>query len=71
MFLDYTTLDNKKINLTKIGLVDQFAINELSSSKYDEYFENDLISAENIKKMYDTLKDDDPFKYSIEDIVKK
>ena len=71
LFLDYTTLDNKKINLTKIGLVDQFAINELSSSKYDEYFENDLISAENIKKIYDTLKDDDPFKYSIEDIVKK
>lgn len=71
LFLDYTTLDNKKINLSKIGLVDQFAINELSSPKYNEYFENDLISTENIKKIYDTLKEDDPFKYSLEDIVKK
>lgn len=71
LFLDYTTLDPKKIYLSKIGLVDQFAINELSRSKYDEYFVDGCISSDNIKLIYDSLEDDDPFKYSIEDIVEK
>lgn len=71
LFLDYTTLDPKKIYLSKIGLVDQFAINELASSKYDNYFIDGCISDDNIKLIYDSLEDDDPFKYSIEDIIKK
>lgn len=70
LFLDYTTLDPKKINLSKIGLVDQFAINELASSKYDKYFIDDCISDENLKLIYESLEDDDPFKYSLEDIIK-
>lgn len=71
LFLDYTTLDPKKIYLSKIGLVDQFAINELASSKYNNYFIDGCISDDNIKLIYDSLEDDDPFKYSIEDIIKK
>lgn len=70
MFLDFSTNDRKKIMLNSIGIVDQFAINTLSKSEFDSYFdENNYIKEKDIKEYANNLEDDNPLKYAILDVI--
>lgn len=67
-FLIYSTAQNKrKLNLTKLGLVDSFAINELV--KKDILFYHDEPNVEQIKQYAETLSNESPLKYAILDII--
>ena len=67
-FLTHSIVGNKKkIGLKNIGIVDEFAINTLceQSQLFDS---NDIPKIEAIKYFAKSLREDDPIKYSIEDV---
>lgn len=66
-FLIYNTINNqRKISLNNIGLLDSFAIDEIS--KIDELFKNDLIQIAALKEYGHKLSLDDPLRYAILDV---
>lgn len=68
-FLDYTTIDPKKIILIKNGIIDQFVINELVKSKYSFLFRDKELLKDKMKELYMMLDNDDPLKYGLDDII--
>lgn len=68
-FLDYTTMDPKKILLIKNGIIDQFVINELVKSKYSFLFDKEKLLKNKMQELYESLDDEDPLKYGLDDTI--
>ena len=67
-YLIYSVSNNdKKINLNKLGLIDSFAIDELTIKT--ELFDGDIPNVERLIKYAKSLELDDPLRYAILDVV--
>jgi len=68
--LDYSTIDNKKIALNNIGIVDNFAINILMQKEYNDFFDTEgKVKINEIRKYANMLPQDDPMRYAILDVL--
>lgn len=68
--LDYSTVDQKKISLNNIGIVDNFAINMLSKEEYSIFFNEDKnVKINELKEYALELPEDDPMRYAILDVI--
>lgn len=67
-YLIYSVSNNdRKINLNKLGLIDSFAIDELTLKS--ELFDGDIPNIEKIKKYANSLSSDEPLRYAILDVI--
>lgn len=67
-YLIYSVSNNdKKINLNKLGLIDSFAIDELTLK--DELFDGDIPNIQRMKEYANSLGLDEPLRYAILDVV--
>ena len=68
--LDYSTVDQKKISLNNIGIIDNFAINMLSKEEYSIFFNEDKnVKINELKEYALELPEDDPMRYAILDVI--
>jgi hypothetical protein len=68
--LDYSTLDQKKIALNNVGIVDNFAIEMLNKDEYSLFFTEDGdIKVEELRQYAIELPEDDPMRYAILDVL--
>lgn len=68
--LDYSTIDNKKIALNNVGIVDNFAINILTQREYNDFFDAEgNVKIKEIKEYAKLLPRDDPMRYAILDVI--
>lgn len=67
-YLIYSVSNNdKKINLNKLGLIDSFAIDELTLKT--ELFDGDIPNVQRIKEYANSLGLDNPLRYAILDVI--
>lgn len=67
-YLIYSVSNNdKKINLNKLGLIDSFAIDELTLKS--ELFNGDIPNVHRMKEYANSLSLDDPLRYAILDVI--
>lgn len=68
--LDYSTVDNKKINLNNIGIIDNFAIDILTKKDYSIFFdESNNVKKNELVEFAKELPEDDPLRYAILDVL--
>lgn len=70
-FIDFSTIDNRKVALMNIGLVDTFAINEIVKNKeYVEIINNETIDLNSLfDKIIELEGDESPIYYAVKDII--
>lgn len=67
-YLIYSVSNNdKKINLNKLGLIDSFAIDELTLKT--DLFDGDIPNVQRMKEYANSLSLDEPLRYAILDVV--
>lgn len=70
-FIDFSTIDKRKIKLINLGIIDSFAINELcKKSAYDNILSADIIDIHVLfEKVNEIEGDESPLYYCIKDII--
>ena len=68
-FLEFSSIDNKKIFLIENGIIDSFALNEFVKEEYNKFYVDKKIKfTEMIDYVKNKFGEDSPFYYSILDI---
>lgn len=68
-FLEFSSIDNKKIFLIENGIIDSFALNEFVKEEYNQFYVDKKIKfTEMIDYIKNKFGEDSPFYYSILDI---